>query len=217
MASPTIILGDDHRILREGVRFLLESRARLQVVGEAGDGLEVLRLAEQLQPDVVVTDLMMPGVNGFEVLRQLPQRSAKSAGVVLSMLSDEAHVLEALRCGARAYVLKDAGLRDLILAIEEVVAGRRYLSPPLGDRAFTLYSSLAAPPAEDVLANLTTREREILQLAAASLTNVRIGERLCISPRTVETHRNHLMHKLALHNHTDLVRFAIKHGMLSLD
>jgi DNA-binding NarL/FixJ family response regulator len=215
--GPTLLLSDDHCILRESVKMLLESRSHLRVVGHTGDGLAVLRLTEQLRPDVVVTELTMPGISGFEVLRQLPQRCAKTVGVVLSMFTDEAHVLEALRCGARAYVLKSAGLRDLEVAIEEALAGRRYLSPPLGDRAFALYSELASLPNGDSLDCLTAREREILQFAATGLTNIRIAERLCISPRTVETHRTHLMHKLSLHNHTDLVRFAIKRGILSLD
>lgn len=213
-----IILADDHRVVREGFRALLAGQKDFQIVGETGDGLETLRMVEQHKPDVLLIDIMMPGLNGLEVTRQLTQRGPSPRVVVLSMHSNEAYVLEAMKNGAAAYVLKDASSAELIRAVREVMAGRRYLSPPLSERAIEVYLQKARTTQTiDRYDTLTTREREVLHLGAEGHTNNEIAARLFISPRTVETHRAHVMHKLNLRTHTDLVRFALRRGILSLE
>lgn len=214
---PDILLADDHHIVRQGLRALLESEPHFRLVGEAGDGIEAVRLAERLRPDVLVTDVMMPGLNGLEVTRQVTKSVPKTRVVILSMYTNDAYVFEALRNGASGYVLKDSQASDLIKAVREVAAGRRYLSPPLSERALELYLKKVESVPVDPYEMLTTREREVLQMVAEGRTSAEIAGRLFISPRTAEGHRSNLMHKLSLQNHTDLVRFALKRGILSLD
>ena len=217
MSVITIVLADDHQVVRHGLRVLLESEANFRIVGEASDGLEAVELAEKQQPDVLVLDLMMPGLNGLEVTRQCGHRAQHTNVVILSMYNNEAYVLEALRAGAKAYVLKASTSDELVRAIREVVAGRRYLSPPLSERAIQAYSQKAELAAVDAYETLTTREREILQLAAEGCTNAEIAARLSISPRTAETHRANLLRKLGLHTQTDLIRYALRRGILPID
>jgi two-component system response regulator NreC len=209
-----IVLADDHQVVRKGFKALLAAQADLSVVGEAGDGLETINLVERLQPEILVLDLMMSGINGLEVTRQLSKKSPKTGIVILSMHSNEGYVLEALRSGAKAYILKEAPPEELIKAIREVSAGRRYLSAPLSERAIEAYTQKAEVKAAEPYDQLTTREREILQLAAQGCTNTEIASRLFISSRTVETHRTNLMRKLSLHNHIQLIQFAIQHGII---
>ena len=213
----TIALADDHKVVRQGLRALMEAEPDFSVVGEAGDGLEALRLVEQLSPNVLVLDLMMPGLNGLEVARQLSKRSPNIRIVVLSMYSNEAYVLEALSNGASAYVLKDSSSADLVHAVREVSAGRRYLSPPLSDRAIEAYQEKAKAATLDKYEMLTTREREVLQLAAEGHTSTDIAARLGISSRTAEAHRSNLMHKLGMHTQADLIRYALRRGIIALD
>jgi two-component system response regulator NreC len=209
-----IVLADDHQIVRKGFKALLAAEVDLSVVGEAGDGLETINIVERLQPEILVLDLMMSGINGLEVTRQLSKKSPKTGIVILSMHSNEGYVLEALRSGAKAYILKEAPPEELIKAIREVSAGRRYLSAPLSERAIEAYTQKAEVKAVEPYDQLTTREREILQLAAQGCTNTEIANRLFISSRTVETHRTNLMRKLSLHNHIQLIQFAIQHGII---
>ncbi|MDT5271279.1 MAG: hypothetical protein QOH49_3465 [Acidobacteriota bacterium] len=210
----TILLADDHRIVRQGLRALLAGEADFEVVGEADDGREALELVKRLNPDVLVLDLMMPGLNGLEVARQLPRQSPGVRVVVLSMHDDEGFVLEALANGVSGYVLKDSNSSDLVHAVREVAAGRRYLSPPLSDRAIEAYQQRAKVGTMDKHETLTTREREVLQLSAEGHTNSEIAARLGISTRTAETHRSRLMHKLSLHTQSDLIRYAIRRGII---
>ncbi|HEX7476045.1 MAG TPA: response regulator transcription factor, partial [Dehalococcoidales bacterium] len=169
-----------------------------------------VELVERLQPDILVLDLMMGGINGLEVTRQLHKKAPQTGIVVLSMHNDEAYVLEALRSGAKAYILKDNTAEELVFAIREVAAGRRYLSAPLSERAIQAYVQNTGPTLDDDPYNhLTTREREILQLAAQGRGNAEIAGRLFISPRTVETHRANLMHKLSIRSQTELLRYAV--------
>jgi len=217
MSTINILLADDHRVVREGFRALLTMESDFAIVGEAGDGIETVRLAEQLKPHVAVVDLMMPSLNGLEVTRQITHRLPKTKVVLLSMHANEAYVLEALRNGASAYVLKDSSGADLVRAVREAVAGRRYLSPPLSEPAIQAYvdkTRNAGKP--DLYETLTAREREVLQQAAEGNTNAEIASRLFISPRTVETHRANLMHKLGLRSQTELVRYAIQRGLLPI-
>jgi two-component system response regulator NreC len=210
----SIVLADDHHVVRQALRLLLAAEPDLQVVGEAGDGLDVTRLVERLKPDVLVVDLMMPGLNGLEVTRQVCERLPHTHVVVLSMHANEAYVLEALRNGADGFILKDASAAEFLEGVRAVAAGRRYLSPPLSDRALDAYAQMAAASVQDPYELLTPREREALHLAAEGLSSNEIAERLTISPRTAETHRENFMRKLGLHNQAELIRYAMKRGVV---
>ncbi len=213
----TVLIADDHAIVRQGLRALIDGDKDFQLVGEADNGLEAVRLVENLKPNLLVVDLMMPGLNGLEVARQTKEISPVTRIVVLSMYSDEAYVLEALRKGATGYVLKDAQSTDLLKALHAVAGGQHYLSPPLSERAIEVYARKAGSATLDLFETLTKREREVLQLAAEGLSQNEIAQRLAISPRTSETHRANLMRKLGLQNQTDLVRFAIRRGIVPLE
>ncbi len=213
----SIALVDDHQVVRQGLRALLEAEPDFSVVGDAGDGHSAISLIDSLKPNVVLLDLMMPQLNGQEVIRTVHKRQPRTKIIVLSMHSSEPYVIEALKNGAAGYVLKDASSTDLVRAVREVVAGRRYLSAPLSERAIDAYQEKASGTVADRYELLTRREREVLQLAAEGRTNYAIGERLAISPRTAETHRTNLMHKLGLRSQTELVKYAIERGIVSLE
>jgi len=217
MSMTTIVLADDHHLVRQGLRSLLEAEPDFSIVGETGNGLEAAQLVERLRPDVLVLDLMMPGLNGLEVTRQVSQRSPRTHVVILSMHPNEAYVLEALRAGAAAYVLKESTSAELVRAVREAVAGRRYLSPPLSERAIEVYMQKAESATLDPYETLTAREREVLHLAAEGHTNAEIADRLFISRRTVETHRANLMRKLGLRTQTDLLSYALRRGILPME
>ena len=213
----TIVLADDHKVVRQGLRAILEAEPAFHVIGEAGSGLEAVRLLERLKPDVLVLDLMIPEISGLEVTRQVRTRSPKTRVVILSMHRDKSYVLEALRNGAAGYVLKDSSAEELIKAIQEAAANRRYLSPPLSDSAVDAYVQQASAAGTDVYDSLSSREREVFQLAAEGRANKEIGKMLFISPRTVEIHRANMMAKLGLRNHTEVIRYALKRGLIAND
>ena len=206
----TIVLADDHHIVRHGLQVLLSAEPDLRVVGEAADGLETLRLVERLKPDVLVLDLMMSGLDGLEVIRQLKKRSPHTRTVVLSMHKNEAYVWEALKNGALGYVLKDSAPEDLVRAVRDALANRPHLSPPLSEINIMAYLQKKNGSPFDLYQTLTARERQILQLSAEGQTSADIGARLSISPRTVEAHRANLMRKLGFHKLTELVRYALE-------
>jgi two-component system, NarL family, response regulator NreC len=210
----SIILADDHNVVRQGLHAILEAEGDLHVIGEAGSGLEAIRLVERLRPNVLVLDLKIPELSGLEVARQVQRRSPKTRVVILSMHSDKSYVLEALRNGAAGYVLKDSNADELIKAVREAAENRRYLSPPFSDSAVNAYLHQADGATADPYDSLSSREREVLQLVAEGHTNTAIGKRLFISPRTVEIHRANMMAKLDLRNQTDLIRYALKRGIL---
>lgn len=208
-----IVIAEDHTIVRQGIKSLLANEPDLRVVGEAKDGIEAIRLVEDLEPDILVADLMMPGLGGLEVTRRVTQLRGKTRVVVLSMHEDQAYVVESLSYGALAYVLKDSTADDLVKAIREAAGGRRFLSPTLSSHALAAYIESKRQTPHDPLDLLTAREREVLQLAAEGRTNAEIADRLVISPRTVEIHRANAMRKLGLRNQADLVRYAIRRGI----
>lgn len=212
----TTVLADDHPIVRQGLRALLEVADGCRIVGEAADGLDALALIAQLRPQVAIIDMKMPGLSGLEVVRRTTQEVPETRTIVLSMHADESYVLEALRNGASGYVLKAMATTGLIEAVHTVLTGRRYLSPPLADLAIDAYLRLAAaaPGPPDRYDLLTARERETAQLAAEGLNNAEIGARLGISPRTAETHRTNLLRKLGLKSQTELVRYAVGRGLI---
>ncbi len=213
----SILLADDHVVVRQGLKALLEAETDFHVLGEAADGLEAVQLVERLQPDVLLVDVMMPGLSGLEATRQVRERFPKTQVVVLSMHSNEAYVLEALRNGAMGYVLKDSDATALVQAVHEAYAGRRYLSPPLSDVIIDAYVNKSRETALDIYDTLTNREREVLHLAAEGRTNADIAMRLGISPRTVEIHRTNMMRKLGLHSEHELIRYALRRGILPPD
>jgi DNA-binding NarL/FixJ family response regulator len=211
-----VVLADDHQMVRQGLRSLLATETDVRLVGEASDGHEALRLVDAHQPDVLVVDLMLPGLNGFEVTRQTYRRSPSTRVVALSMHADTPYVLEALRAGVSGYVVKDADVAELLRAIRAAAEGRRYLSPPLSETALGSYAHRAAVGTpRDPYETLTVREREVLQKTVEGHTGVAIAEQLYISPRTVETHRANLMRKLGLRNMKELVRYAVQRGQAS--
>jgi two-component system response regulator NreC len=208
-----LVLADDHPVVREGIRALLESDSDFEVVGQAGDGAEVAGLVERLHPDVVVLDLMMPGRSGLEVTRQLARQPAAAPVLILSMHDSEGYVIEAMRSGAAGYALKQAAAGELARGIRTVAAGDRYLSPPLSERALETYIRRSHGQSDPYDA-LTPREREVLRLAAEGHGNAEIASRLFISRRTVETHRAHAMKKLGLRNQVELALYAVRQGIV---
>jgi DNA-binding NarL/FixJ family response regulator len=212
-----IAIADDHKLIRDGVRSLLATEGDIEVVGEASDGLQVEEMLSKCVPDLLLLDVMMPGLNGLEVTRQIIKKRPGLRIIILSMYANEGFVLQALKFGAMGYVLKNAGSSELKKAIRSVTAGKRYLSPPLSDLAIEAYVEKVRSTGMDEMQALTDRERTILQMAAEGLSSNQIAERLFISPRTVETHRANVMRKLHLQSHTDLIRFALRHGIISLD
>src|SRR5579864_8784788 len=217
MTSVTVVLADDHPVVRQGLRAVLEAEPLFSIAGEAGDGLEAVDLVAKLKPRVLIVDLMMPGLTGLEVTRRVRKESPDTQVVVLSMHASEPYVLEALRNGAAAYVLKNSQSAHLVQAVREAAAGRRYLSPTLSERAIAAYADRAVADTgpTDAYDTLTSREREVLHLAAEGHSHREIAQRLSISPRTAEVHRANLMRKLDLHNQTDLVRYAIRRGIIT--
>jgi DNA-binding NarL/FixJ family response regulator len=213
----TAVLVDDHPIVRQGLRSLLEGESDCRVVGEASDGITALDLIAHLQPDVVVLDVQLPDLHGLEVARRARERAPRTRVIMLSMHANEPYVLDALRYGALGYVLKDAATSDLVAAVRAAMSGRRHLSAPLTERALDAYAQRAQESARplDRYELLTAREREVLQLAAQGLSNAEVGRRLSISPRTAETHRANLLRKLCLQTQTDLVRYAVARGLIA--
>lgn len=210
----TIVLADDHHLVRQGLRLLLETEADFEIVGEAGDGLEAVQLIERVQPEIAVIDLMMPNLSGLETARQVSQLSPATRVIVLSMYANKAYVLEALRNGASGYVLKKSTADELVRAIREVAAGRRYLSAPFSEEAIELYLRKADESKTEPADLLTSRQREVLHLIVDGHTNAEIAALLFISPRTVEKHRAELMNKLGAHSQAELIRYALQRGIL---
>lgn len=209
----TVVIADDHEIVRRGLRSLLEADGSCQVVADVADGLSAVQTVEKLKPALLILDLNMPRMHGLEVLKHVRTNSPNTRVIVLSMHNDEPYVIEALRAGAAAYLLKGSESQEIAQALKEVLAGRRYLSAPLSEWAINALTTRVADNS-DPLNALSPREREVLQLSAEGYGNPEIAEKLFISPRTAETHRTNLMRKLALQSQTDLVRFSIRRGII---
>jgi two-component system, NarL family, response regulator NreC len=214
MAS--IVIADDHAVVRAGVRLVLEREADLKVAAEAGSGEEAWRYVQDLAPDVLVLDLSMPGTSGLEVARRISSSGLRTRMVVLSMHAGDASVFEAFKSGVDGYVLKDAAAGELVRAVRSVAAGHQYLTPPLSLDRLHAYAAQAVPSA-DGYERLSARERQVLELAADGRTNVEIADLLAISPRTIEAHRASLMTKLGLRGQQELLRYAIRRGITRVD
>lgn len=212
-----ILLVDDHPLVRQGLRTLIEEEPDLCVVGEASDGLQGLEALEKLKPDVLIVDLMMPGLSGLEVTREGLRLSPTTQAIILSMHNDEMYILQALASGARGYVLKSDTGSEVIEAIRKALDGQYYLSRALADRAIESYVQRAQEAVVDPYESLTTREREILHLTCEGYTHAQIGDKLSISPRTAEAHRTNMMRKLGLRNQAALIRYAMQRGILVAD
>lgn len=213
----TVVLADDHTIVRQGIKALLETEKDISIVGETDNGLGAVEMVGQLQPDILVLDLMMGGVNGLEVTRRIRCYSENTGIVILSMYGDESYIVEALRSGAKAYVLKDSTADDLVAAIRTVAAGRRYLSSTLSEQAINAYMKKTQPVTAESFNDLTKREWEVLNLVAQDYTNGEIAKKLGIAEHTVKIHRRSMMHKLGLSTHNQLIRYAIKNKIITLD
>jgi len=211
-----ILLADDHSIVREGLRALLERQREFEVVGDAADGRDAVEMAETAHPDVVVMDVAMPGLNGIEATRRITSRSPRVGVVILSMHSDESYILRSLKAGARGYLLKDSLQADLVDAVRAAAQGKSFFSPKVSKVLQEDYiNELQARGAEDTWELLTDREREILQLVAEGKTNKEIAALLNISPYTIDTHRSHILQKLNLHSAPELILYAIRKGIIA--
>jgi DNA-binding NarL/FixJ family response regulator len=210
----SIVLADDHDIVRRGLRTLLEGEADFSIVAEASDGLDALQRVTTLQPRILVVDLMMPKLSGLDVARQCAEAARQTAIIILSMYAETPYVLEALRAGVLGYVLKDSSASDLIAAVRSAVDGQYYLSPPLSDIGVDELLRQARQTPSSPFEQLSSREREVLRLAAEGHSSAAIGDMLCISRRTVESHRANLMAKLNLKTQSDLVRLALREGII---
>lgn len=205
-----ILLADDHAVVRQGFKMLLDAQGDMEIVGEAGNGREAVDLAEQLRPDVVVMDVAMPELNGIEATRRMAEKVPHARVVALSMHKDSVYVREVLRAGARGYLLKDSGSQDLVAAIRAVASGEGYLSPGVSNAVLDDYRRHVTNPID----LLTSREREVLQMLAEGKTNKEIAGVLDLSVYTVDAHRGRIMEKLNVHSINELVRFAVRNGLV---
>lgn len=216
MSKITVLLAEDHIIVRQGLRSLLDNEPEIEVVGEAGDGQEAIQKTEQLRPAVVVMDITMPILNGLEATRQIKKLFPAVKVVVLTVHSTEEHIFQILRAGASGYVVKQGAVPELIQAIRAAAQGETFLSPTISRQAIAEYGRRAEAMV-DRYDRLTDREREVLQLIAEGRTSREMASRLHVTVKTVEAHRAHLMDKLGLHTIADLTRYALRKGMIGPD
>jgi two-component system, NarL family, response regulator NreC len=210
MKKLTILLADDHGVVRQGFRRILEAQPDMEVVGEAGNGREAVDQASKLQPDLVVMDVAMPELNGIEATRRLKENTPRTKVLALSMHKDAVYVREILRAGAQGYLLKDSSDADLVAAIRAIAKGEGWVSPGVANAVLTDYRQHVTDPID----LLSSREREVLQLIAEGKTNKEIASLLNLSVYTVDAHRGRIMEKLNLHSTGELVRFAVRKGLI---
>jgi two-component system, NarL family, response regulator NreC len=210
MARIRILLADDHAVVRQGFKMILNAQPDMEIVGEAGNGREAVDLAEKLKPDVVVMDVAMPELNGIEATRRVVQSTPHARVIALSMHKDSVYVREVLRAGARGYLLKDSGAGDLVSAVRAIARGEGYLSPGVSNAVLDDYRRHVTNPID----LLSSREREVLQMLAEGKTNKEVATILNLSVYTVDAHRGRIMEKLNLHSINELVRFAVRNGLI---
>jgi DNA-binding NarL/FixJ family response regulator len=211
-----IVIAEDHTILREGLRALLSSNPIFEIVGEAEDGREAIRCVEKIKPDLILTDLSMPRMNGMEAIKEIKRESPGTKVLVLTVHKAEEYILAAFRAGADGYLLKDSTHAELVMAVNKVLSGKHYISPEISDKVIDGYlEGKKTLKTKTSWETLTQREREILKLIAEGYKNKDIADDLCISVKTVEKHRANLMEKLNLHNVQALTAFAIEKGLVS--
>ena len=210
----TVVLADDHRVMRQGLKALLNDSGEFDVIGEADDGKGAIKLTESLKPDVLVLDMAMPDTNGATVTHEVMKRVPRTAVVILSMYNIDGYIRKAMQAGARAYVLKEETSEELLYAMREALAGRRYLSKAAAQRAFDFYVEGTSPITPDANLVLSKREREVLPFIAEGLTARQIAGKLQVSPRTAEFHRGNIMHKLGLKSEKELIRYCLRTGII---
>jgi DNA-binding NarL/FixJ family response regulator len=215
MSDIRVLLADDHGLLRKGVRSVLGEDPEIVVVGEAHDGPQAIRVAEELRPDVVIMDIAMPGLNGLEAATQIVRKDKRTGILILSMYADEEYLMRAVGAGVRGYLLKDSAEPDLVRAVRAVADGKTFFSPVIADMLFDDYAlRLQRHEVQDSYELLTDRERQVLQLLAGGMTNKEVAATLTLGVSTVETHRLNLMQKLNLHNTAELVLYAVRKKIL---
>jgi two-component system response regulator NreC len=218
MRKITVILAEDHTIVRKGIRSLLDNEVDIEVIGEAENGREAIEKVEQLSPDIILMDSTMPILNGLEATRQIGKRFPEVKVLVLTMHTNEEYIFQFLQVGASGYLVKQSAPNELVAAIHAVFQGDYYLSPSISKTVIEEYVRQAkAAGSEDSYETLTDREREVLQLITEGYSNREVAEQLHISVKTVGVHRINLMHKLNIHNMTELTKYAIRKGIISLD
>ncbi len=216
--SISILIADDHRVVLDGLRLLLETKGDIKVVGEAINGREAVRKARELKPDIVIMDIAMPELNGIEAAGLIGKLSPATRVIILSMHSTTEHITRAFKAGAYSYLLKESTGLELIDAVRTVYAGHRYMSQKISDMLIGVYAEHPhGNPAETPLESLSPREREILQLVVEGKSSAEIAKIIFLSPKTVETYRSRLMQKLGIKNLPDLIKFAIQKGLTSLE
>jgi len=218
MSKIKLVLADDHAVVRSGLRMLLQAQPDMEIVGEAESGAEALAQVRSLQPDIILMDIQMPGMNGIEATRQIKEAYADTAVLALTMHEDDQYFFEMLQAGASGYLPKRAAPDELVRAIRTVSRGEVFLYPSLATRLVQSY--LGGEAGEDSVAlvsDLTPREKEVLVLIAEGLTNPEIADKLVISVKTVDRHRENIMRKLNLHSRIDLVKYALRHGLIALE
>lgn len=216
MARLQILLGDDHAILRSGLRKILQERAEWEVVAEAGNGRDAVRLAVEVRPDIAILDIGMPLLNGIEATRQIVRRLPEMRVLILSMHSSEAYIVQALKAGAKGYLLKESADTELVRAVVAVASGKSFFSPAVAKVMLDDYvRNLTEKGLSDRYDALSEREREIFQLVAEGHSNKEVAALLCVSPATIETHRAHIFQKLDVHNAAELVLYAVRRGVIS--
>ena len=215
MKEIRVLLADDHGVVRKGLRYLLERGKGIKVIGEAAEGRQAVKLAEELGPEVVIMDIAMPQLNGIEATAQIVKHNPEIGVVILSMHSDEGYLVRALQAGAKGYLLKDSAETDLVRAVEAAAAGKPFFSPAIAKTLLEDYlGQLEQKGVRDPYDSLTQREKEILQLIAEGKSNKEVATLLNVSLNTVETHRTHLMQKLDLHNTAEIVLYAVRKGVV---
>ena len=217
MAKIKLVLADDHAVVRSGLKMLLQAQPDMEIVGEAASGMEALAQARRLRPDVILMDIQMPGMNGIEATRQIKEANAETAVLALTMHEDDQYFFEMLQAGASGYVPKRAAPDELVRAIRTVTRGEVFLYPSLATRLVQSYlDGESGNDSTALLGNLTAREQEVLALIAEGHTNPEIADKLVISVKTVDRHRENIMRKLNMHSRIDLVKYAIRHGVIDL-
>jgi two-component system, NarL family, response regulator NreC len=216
MSGIRILVADDHGIVRKGLRFLLERQPGMEVVGEASEGREAVRLCQELSPEVVIMDVAMPQLNGIDATGQIVKNNPGTGIVILSMHADESYLVRALSAGAKGYLLKDSAEMDIVRAVQVVAQGRPFFSPQIAQALLNDYvKTLQQRGMQDSYELLTDREKEVLQLLAEGKSNKEVATILDLSTYTVETHRTNLMHKLNLHNTAEIVLYAVRKKIIS--
>jgi DNA-binding NarL/FixJ family response regulator len=212
----SVLLGDDHKVVRDGLRVMLDAEMDIEVLGDTGEGQEVIRLVRELQPDVIVLDILMPGISGIEVARQIRKINEDAAIVILSMHASREYIFRALDAGCLGYILKESAGSEVIKAIRQVAKGKRYLGSGISDIVINDFLAHDRSP-DSPISSLSERELEVIKLVVDGSTSVQIGKLLNISSKSVDTYRRRAMVKLGVNDLPSLVRFAITHGLTTVD